>query len=177
MIDSWIFFLNNKTPTTFHRRAGMTLQQIQPASLVLYTSMLVFTLAAIFYQSAIWGTDSKNVRNFAIFGVLPLAILSAFRHIVFHGQMDGVQQSSFFEREAGGANLIVAVAIMTVIWMRSASANIYAPVFAGYASYFAVAFFAKIAEGNFGLVTVMTASMIYVLAQSAVSAASDPRTN
>ena len=52
---------------------------------------------------------NTGLRKFVGIGVLPLSIFSAIRHIIFSGNI--IKSSSpFFEIEAGGANLGIAVA-------------------------------------------------------------------
>ena len=57
---------------------------------------------------------NTGLRKFVGIGVLPLSILAAIRHIILHGNI--IKSSTpFFEMEAGGANLAVAIASIVAL--------------------------------------------------------------
>jgi hypothetical protein len=57
---------------------------------------------------------TAGLRKFVGIGVLPLSIFSAIRHIIFNGNI--IKSSTpFFEIEAGGANLAVAIASIVAL--------------------------------------------------------------
>ena len=60
---------------------------------------------------------TKGLKQFTILGFIPLALIAGIRHIFFPGDILA-GQSKFFEFEAGGANLAVAVAAILALSMK-----------------------------------------------------------
>ena len=54
------------------------------------------------------------IRSYLIYGLIPLALISAFRHMILTGSI--VKGQSFFEFEAGGANLAIGLSALWSIY-------------------------------------------------------------
>ena len=70
----------------------------------------IITFGAIFKgtDSFSKGDYSKGLREIMAFGVIPLSLSAAIRHIALSGSI--IKGGRFFEFEAGGTNLALAVA-------------------------------------------------------------------
>ena len=72
---------------------------------------------AVFYS--VWvssdlinlGNYKEAINTYLLYGLIPLSLISAFRHMILTGSI--LKGQSFFEFEAGGANLGVG---LTSIW-------------------------------------------------------------
>ena len=81
--------------------------------------VLLLSGFGIFVGMALGGSDAEAaLRSFCLWGLAPLGILSAFRHIFLAGGMGeerevmGVGSATFFEWEAGFANLAFGIAAL-----------------------------------------------------------------
>ena len=60
------------------------------------------------------GQYSLGIRQFVKIGLIPLALLATIRHIVFNGSI--IKNQTFFEFEAGGTNLGIAIATIFALY-------------------------------------------------------------
>ena len=80
------------------------------------TYILVFISAYIGIQSITNQEYTKGLREFMSLGVIPLSLLATIRHIIFSGSI--IKNQSFFEFEAGGTNLAIAIAGIVSLLMK-----------------------------------------------------------
>ena len=60
------------------------------------------------------GKYSLGIRQFVKIGLIPLALLATIHHIVFRGSI--MKNQTFFEFEAGGTNLGIAIAAIFALY-------------------------------------------------------------
>lgn len=104
---------------------------------IAFTTVFVGAFIGIYYISE--GKHTQGLRLFMSIGVIPLSLLSGFRHMALPGSI--IKRQEFFEFEAGGANLAIGVAgILTLVRkMDNASLGL---VFSVYAVYLLMALIA-----------------------------------
>ena len=80
------------------------------------------------------------LQMFAMIAIFPLSLLSFFNHTVFHGQItqDDSPSVRFFEFEAGGANLAVALTLL-LSYLCHANAQVTCYILLSYFIYLLVA--------------------------------------
>ena len=108
---------------------------------------------------------NKGLKQFTIIGLIPLALISGLRHIFMPGSIIS-GQSNFFEFEAGGANLAIAVAAILALFMKMDNKTL-GIIFITYAVYLlnaAIAWILHISGGTKKYITLaMFVSIISVL--------------
>lgn len=85
---------------------------------LLQTAGHLFIFVSLFFAFSNYDaeTPSQSIRIFAFYGILPLACCAFLWHTIFSGNIIK-QTSAFFEYEAGGANLGIAIALFFT-WYR-----------------------------------------------------------
>ena len=98
--------------------------------------MITYILLFIYIYE---GTESiannnprEGVKKFISIGVIPTSFLAAFRHMFLSGQI--IKGGRFFEFEAGGANLGIAIAAL-VAYLYNMSNQVMGIIFLIYAIY------------------------------------------
>ena len=84
---------------------------------------------------------TKGLNQFMKIGIIPLGFISAFRHIILTGSIMKNQQ--FFEFEAGGINLAIAIAAIVALTQKMSN-NSLGLIFLIYAIYLFMAMIASI---------------------------------
>lgn len=89
----------------------------------MYNSLFYIWIPSIFIFIAIWRSMSlfkeskidEGLYSFTLIGLVPWALISAFRHMFLPGHIIR-GQNPFFEFEAGGANLAIALAAIYTLF-------------------------------------------------------------
>ena len=113
-------------------------------SLILRLLSYISCFVGIFLGTSEFTKKNYNtgLRKFVGIGVLPLSIFSAIRHIIFSGNIMK-NSNPFFEIEAGGANLGIAVASIIAL-MKKMDNNAFALICLVYAVYLSTSLIAWI---------------------------------
>ena len=78
------------------------------------------------------GNYRKGLKEIMSYGLIPIAISATIRHIFYSGSI--TKGGRFFEFEAGGSNLAIAVAAIIAI-MKEMNNNVFGIIFLIYAIY------------------------------------------
>ena len=102
-----------------------------------------------FFIATYIGTDkisqkqyTTGIKDFTFWGLLPLALLAATRHMLFP-TTPGDNTARFFEFEAGGVSLAIVVAAILALTLKTKNET-FGIIFATYATYLITALFAWI---------------------------------
>ena len=94
--------------------------------------LLTFIGAFIGFLSFDKGKYTKGLREMMSIGIIPLSLLSGIRHIFFGGNI--IKNQGFFEIEAGGTNLAIALAGIVAVTKKMDN-NVLGMIFLIYAMY------------------------------------------
>jgi len=97
---------------------------------IAFVATFVGAFLGIYYIGK--GKPTQGLRLFMSIGIVPLSLLSAFRHMALPGNI--IKKQEFFEFEAGGANLAIGVAGIVTLAKKMDNASL-GLVFLTYAVY------------------------------------------
>ena len=101
----------------------------------------VFCFFGIYFaSSSIQSDPAEAFKRFAMLAIFPLSFISFFRHTLFNGEIvkSASTAATFFEIEAGGANLSVALMLLLAYFCQ-AHLQVMCYVVSGYFVYLFVA--------------------------------------
>jgi len=79
----------------------------------LLSSIVIFIGAFIGIYNIQNKKYNKGIKKFLKIGIIPLALISTYRHIMFNNS--NFKNQRLFEFEAGGANLAIAIASIIIL--------------------------------------------------------------
>lgn len=98
----------------------------------MFTYIMAFFAIFVGTNSFNNGNYTKGLKEIMTYGLIPIALSATIRHIFYSGSI--TKGGRFFEFEAGGSNLAIAVAAIIAI-MKEMNNNVLGIIFLIYAIY------------------------------------------